>query len=411
MRGLWRGEEDKPGTECHTWAIEQCRVPEAWRLVEECGKQPGEGVLIGHPDSGFVEHNEMDLGRVRIDIDKDFLEKDDETRTGSVKHGLHGLATASVIMSGRGDAQDGISGPACYAELLPLRVTKPGLMRRTPVLLWCGMRRLRNAVYYAVESGCKVISMSLGGVANRSLKKAICKANASGVIVCAAAGNRVRLVVAPAKYDETIAVAGSDINRAPWHGSCRGSAVDVTAPAESVWRATMDQDGEQTVCRSYGTSYAVALIAGIAAMWLSYRCEELAIREPGEIPELFRYLLKKTASNQHNLPEEGFGAGIVDAAALLQEPIPERSSVRLHSRPAEPADNTVLANAPDLGDIPEALMRELICAKSIAAMIDASEPVAARGLKPTSRRASNGAGQLSDQLTRWLAKHGYRADS
>ena len=182
----------------------------------------------------------MDMGRVRIDIDRDWVERDDETRTcDDVTDGLHGLATASVIMSGRSDPQHGVSGPACCAEILPLRVTKPGHPRPAPVLFWSGMRRLRDAVRYAVKSGCEVISMSLGGVPYRSLREAIQEANAHGVIVCAAAGNEVGFVVPPARYDETIAVAGSDINRCRWRGSCRGPQVDVTAPAESVWRATV----------------------------------------------------------------------------------------------------------------------------------------------------------------------------
>ncbi|MDE0024529.1 MAG: S8 family serine peptidase [Spirochaetaceae bacterium] len=410
VRGLWRDKQHKRGTESHTWAIEQCNVPEAWKLVEAANKRPGAGVLIGHPDSGFVEHGEMDMGRVRIDIDRDWIERDDDTRTcDDVTDGLHGLATASVIMSGRSDPEHGVSGPACYAEILPLRVTKPGHPRPAPVLFWSGMRRLRDAVRYAVKSGCEVISMSLGGVPYRSLREAIQEANAHGVIVCAAAGNEVGFVVPPARYDETIAVAGSDINRCRWRGSCRGPQVDVTAPAESVWRATV-KDEMPTVCRGYGTSCAVALTAGIAAMWLSYHREELARRKPAEIPELFRCLVKKTASKRHNLPA-GFGAGIIDAEALLRERIPKSGCFRSCPGPAEEADHPVFAHAAHHRNMPEALQHELICARSLEAMIAASQAAPVRGLKATSRNAGDVAGKLSDRLTRWLAEHGNSPDA
>ena len=398
VRGLWLAEHHKPGTERHTWAIEQCRVPEAWRMVEERGHEPGAGVLIGHPDSGFVEHDEMDIDRVRTDIDWDFLDRDRETRTGGVSSGLHGLATASVIMSGSGNPEAGVSGPARSAELLPLRVTKPGLIRPVPVLLSAGMSRLRDAVYHAVDSGCKVISISLGGPRHRSLERAIRKAIEQGVIVCAAAGNVVRLVVAPASYPETIAVAGSDINRGPWSGSCRGRDVDVTAPAESVWRATVTEDGCKVVNRGYGTSCAVALTAGIAAVWLSYCSEELASRSPAEIPELFRHLLNKTASRRHGLPQKGFGAGIVDAAALLREPIPK--SIRFPPR----ARHAVQPDNPDLRGIPEPLQRELTCAESLTALVDAAR-TAARPGPMAAKRPGDGARKLSDRLTRRLAYH------
>lgn len=400
------GNTDKPGTDNHSWALNQCKVPAAWALIKESGKKPGEGILIGHPDSGFIEHPEMDLKRVRIDFDRDFIEDDFETRTEKVNHGRHGLATASVIMSGRGDTGDKISGPAYHAEILPLRVTKPRyVVVRAPILNFGGMRRLRDAVYYAVRHGCQVISISLGGLLKyRGLQKAIQRANAAGVIICAAAGNKVGFVVYPARYEETIAVAGCNINRSAWEESSKGSAVDVTAPAESVWRATVSEDGKRVVKRSNGTSYAVALTASIAAMWRSYRRDELAKRDPKEIPELFRQLLKDTASTEHHLPE-GFGAGIIDAEALLRAPIPQGNIVQTRPSPTKLEANDIFSKPPDL---PDTLERELLCAESLAAMIGASEQVVARGRQTTLRRARDNAWRLSTRLTDWLEHSVFR---
>ena len=158
------GNSDKEGTENYLWALRKCNVLAAWSFIETEGKSPGEQVRIGHPDSGFVEHPEMDLERVLVDFDKDFLEEDFETRTDKIQHGLHGLATASVIMSGRGLPDDRVRGPARYAEILPLRVTKPGLFP-SPVLIFGGMRRLRDAIDYASRQECQVVSISLGGFA------------------------------------------------------------------------------------------------------------------------------------------------------------------------------------------------------------------------------------------------------
>ena len=52
-------------------------------------------------------------------------------------------------------------------------------------------------------------------------------------------GQLRRAVVWPARFDECIAVAGVDARGAKWRGSCSGSAVDVSAPAQNVWRAAV----------------------------------------------------------------------------------------------------------------------------------------------------------------------------
>lgn len=403
------GEERDDATDDFLWALKECNVLAAWELIEKAGKKPGEKILIGHPDSGFVAHPEMDIERVRIDFDKDFLEEDWETRTDEAEHGLHGLATASAIMSGQGGATDKMRGPAQYSEILPLRVTKPGLIFPAPVLFSGGMRRLRDAVYYAVRHGCQVISISLGGLKHYGLEKAIHRAAEAGVIVCAAAGNKVGFVVWPAGYDDTIAVAGSRVGRGAWKGSCQGDAVDVTAPAESVWRATLTEKGDPCVARSNGTSYATALIAGIAALWLSHHRDQLVSRDPAEIPRLFRHLLKKTASTQHNLPD-GFGAGIVDAAALIGQPLPEPGQYpstppRLRSETRDLLTDRFLS-----ANIPNGLQRELLCAKSLIAMVTASHPstITPAHTRPTVPRAR--IRRLSPALTIWLEEHGLSTD-
>jgi len=60
--------------------------------------------------------------------------------------------------------------------------------------------------------------------------------------------------------------------REPWEGSSRGKAVAVTAPGENVWVAQPgDAGGLGTdVGPGSGTSFAVATVAGMAALWLAY---------------------------------------------------------------------------------------------------------------------------------------------
>ncbi len=329
------GGGHRPGTERHQWALELCGVVEAWSVSRALGKEPGAGVLVGHPDSGYRRHSEMDAARVRDDIDRDFIEGDDDAASTNHK-GNHGLATASVIMSGVGMPGDRLAGAAPVAHILPLRVTKPGLLP-APVLFSAGLRRLRDAIRYAVAQHCDVISISLGApYSSPSVKKAIREAREAGLVLLAAAGNEVTSVTFPANYHRVVAVAGCNIDRRPWAGSCRGPEVDLSAPAESVWRAYWTDAGKESVGRSNGTSYAVALTAGVAALWVSLhgrRALKTRYGGPG-VQEAFLHLAQKHANRDHRLPDGQFGAGIVDAKALLEAPLPDPAELLGNARRA-----------------------------------------------------------------------------
>jgi subtilisin family serine protease len=318
------------------WSVKLVRADRAWRLLDDKQLGYGEGIRIGHPDTGFTEHPEIAAANINRDLDRDFLTGDDDASDplddGPLLYPGHGTATASVIMSPPGAEGAGyehhVSGIAPAAELVPLRVSES--------VIHLSMRNVRDAVDHAVASGCHVISMSLGGLPSGSLHDAIRRALDAGVIVVAAAGNRVQLVVWPARYEESIAVAACNSLGEPWSGSSRGSAVDVSAPGEAVYRACwahVDEHGAQvrkaTVEPSDGTSYATATVAGIAALWLSYHGREALVdRYPGALlPRAFRALLERTCRSDVSLPD-GFGRGLVDAEALLRAPLPAAASLR-----------------------------------------------------------------------------------
>jgi lambda repressor-like predicted transcriptional regulator len=209
-----------------------------------------------------------------------------------------------------------IAGSAPLATLVPLRAVT------SVVVLDHG--RVAAAVEYARKKGAHVITMSLGGPWSSSLRAAIDKAIADGVIVLAAAGNCVRIVVWPARYEEVIAVAGFNIADQPWIGTCRGDAVDISAPGEFVPRANRSPSngGSPTDVRGgQGTSFAVALTAGVAALWVSYYglAAIKAKLQPGEtVQDRFIALLKATSWRPAGpWQDDEFGAGIVDAKALL----------------------------------------------------------------------------------------------
>ena len=202
-----------------------------------------------------------------------------------------------------------VTGSAPGASLMAIRAVE-SVFRITQV-------SVARAIDWAVDHGAHVITMSLGGIFSFTLHRALRRAVNADVIVLAAAGNCIGLVVWPARFDECIAVAGVDIRDAKWRGSCSGAAVDISAPAENVWRATVPNGSGQ----GQGTSFAVALAAGTAALWLSHHGRANLIgaaRARGEtLQDMFRRMAGATARRPSGWDSFSMGAGIVDAHALL----------------------------------------------------------------------------------------------
>lgn len=288
------------------WAIRVIRAPEAWDFSTQSGRPSGgAGIIIAQPDTGVIAHPE--LAGVDRAAGFDMLDKDpDPTDPLEGYNPGHGTGTASVVVS---PLSMTVVGSAPNARHMPIRAIE-SVVRITQVTV-------ARSIDWAVEHGAHVITMSLGGIPSFSLHRALRRAVAADVIVLAAAGNCVRTVVWPARYDECIAVAGTNASDGQWQGTSRGSAVDVSAPGQNVFRATTP-DG---VGQAQGTSFAVALTAGVAALWLAHHGRAnlvAAARARGEtLQALFRRLLQATARRPEQWDDFDMGPGIVDAHALL----------------------------------------------------------------------------------------------
>ena len=123
----------------------------------------------------------------------------------------------------------------------------------------------------------------------------------------------------PARYEDCIAVAGTNAADGAWKGTCRGPAVDISAPAQNVYKASTSSF--VAVEQGQGTSFAVALVAGIAALWLAHhgRADVIAAtRARGQtVQDMFSRLLRATARRPQGWDLSQMGAGIADAQALL----------------------------------------------------------------------------------------------
>ena len=310
------------------WHIRNMKVPEAWNFSK------GSGEKIGHPDTGYSDHIDLDDYALKKDKKNNFIEKDklpiDPLRDPSISTNPgHGTATGSVIIS-RGDVTDSppknseggttgkgkITGVAPKADLVPYRAI------RSVVRFTYG--NIEKAIYKAANDGSSVISLSLGGTGHNALNAAMEYAIGNNVIIVAAAGNIPGIgVVYPARYPFCIAVAANNIDDKPWDGSTYGEEVTVSAPGEAVWRAFRSKPDEETdiVEPSCGTSYSTASVAGVAALWLAYHKREKLINsfDPDtKLQFVFKRLLKDTAWSPEGCDQNKYGSGIVNAEDLLK---------------------------------------------------------------------------------------------
>lgn len=326
------------------WALHALRIPDAWAFSAlKRRPQQGAGVVVAQPDTGVTRHAE--LAGVSTVRGHDILDGDDDP-TDPLDYGGnpgHGTGTASVLIS---PATGRVTGTAPQARHMPIR-TIESVIRVTQVAV-------AQAIDWAVEHGAQVITLSLGGIPSFSLHRALRRAVVADVIVLAAAGNCVRTVVWPARYDDCIAVAGTDSKDAAWRGSCRGSAVDISAPGENVYRARIASGSPpgNEVGQGQGTSFAVALTAGIAALWLAHHGRAnlvAAARARDEtVQAMFRRLLRATARRPAGWDGFEMGAGIADARALLEADFDlgrDRETLEVPADPAARSAVTVMSLA------------------------------------------------------------------
>ncbi|MGH3672694.1 MAG: S8 family peptidase [Pseudonocardiaceae bacterium] len=308
------------------WSLDLTKVKQAWtNHFPGQNNKEGDGIVIGHPDTGYRKHPEIAtnlLAGSGFDFFRNDTDPTDELDAGFGKNPGHGTGTASVIVSPKGPPggtpPNFVSGAAPAAKLIPFRVSDSVVIVDT--------LNLARAIEKAADVGAHVISISMGGLGSQRLHDAVVYAKNKGAIVLAAAGNCVRYVVYPAAYEEVAAVAACDAEKGIWKGTSRGAAVDVTAPGDRVWHAVANaNDSVDNVEQGSGTSYAVATVAGIAALWLAKHGRSKIIQACGgreKIAAAFTQLLRTTATPVPGWPAGQFGGGLVNADKLLAAPLP-----------------------------------------------------------------------------------------
>jgi subtilisin family serine protease/uncharacterized protein YkwD len=228
------------------WALAKIEAPAAW------GISTGRGALIAVIDSGAdLDHPDL-AGKVRSDIDWDYVNgddvADDDNGHGSHVSGIAGAAT---------DNATGVAGLGWEAMLLPLKVLDASGSGYSD--------DLAAAIRYAADHGADVINMSLGGAAPCpfDVQEAVDYAHARGVVLVAAAGNyQGRTEDFPANCAHVLGVSATNSDDSFASYSNYGNHVSVAAPGTSIY-STLPGGAYGTMG---GTSMASPHVAGLAAL-------------------------------------------------------------------------------------------------------------------------------------------------
>jgi hypothetical protein len=314
------------------WHLRAIRVPQAWRLFEKAGRRPGEGILIGHLDTGWTAHPALpgpDRLLPGVDLwDKHRLDARDPLETGLGFSPGHGTATLGLLAANHEDYR----GVATYASVLPVRIS--------PSVVQVATHSLALGIIHCVSQGAQVISISMGGLPSRLWADAVNHAYERGVVLCAAAGNHFPLrgslrtptsVVYPARFHRVLAVSGITHGLKRYRFNDRmsgndGPEVDLCAPTPDVLWAFPPKGYKL----GRGTSTAAPQVAGAAALWLSYHRQALEDFSPIERVEACRRALLLGADDvgpypYHSRPDEPsrtyneyFGDGRLNVEATLR---------------------------------------------------------------------------------------------
>jgi len=163
-----------------------------------------------------------------------------------------------------------------------------------------------RAIYYAVNHGAKVISMSFDFTSpSQELATAINYATSRGVICVASAGNDGKIeAVYPASLSNVIDVASTSANNTPSTFSNYGAPpVWLSAPGEAV--LTTYPYG--TYALGWGTSFSAPLVSGTVALMAGTNGLLLNKEEAAE-----------ALSHAHAIPYSQFGYGVLDTYQAVQ---------------------------------------------------------------------------------------------
>ncbi len=320
--------------------LDRLDLPAVWPLSR------GTGQRVAVIDTGVSPHRRL----AGLAGGGDYVARGD----GTVDCDGHGTLVAGVIAATPDPGGNRFSGVAPAATVLAIRQSSNifGPVA-DPAQAGVGdVETLAKAVRTAADLGASVINVSSvacqaadSGLDDRALGAALAYAvDVKHAVVVTPAGNTGdaghcptrgdetgrasgAVVVSPAWYDEYVLTVGSvDADGAPSAFTLPGRWVDVAAPGEAVLSLSPVGDalanslGEQGRSEPiYGTSYAAAVVSGLAAL--------LRSRFPDWTPHQVMDRIKATAHHPPGGRDDLVGSGAVDPLAAVGTDTPPKAGI------------------------------------------------------------------------------------
>ena len=232
----------------------------------------GQGIRMGTVDGGLDTKHPAFKGR-------NVTYRSFHRKGQKISSIAHGTAVASVL----------VGGPT-WGNMLPnahlsatnvFQKNKKGRSRASA-------KGIFLAVNWLLKQRLKVINFSIGGSANRLVKRAIERAHKRGIILIASAGNNgplTRKKSYPAAFRHVIAIAASNRFDKTAKFSSAGDYVEFSAPGVKIYTAV--PGGGRLMS---GTSFASPIVAAFAAAAIKYK----GIKN---LDQMRAYLRKNTAAH------------------------------------------------------------------------------------------------------------------
>jgi len=274
------------------WGLTAIGAPSVWSVTR------GAGITVAVIDSGSGPHPDLDAN---LDAGRTMFGSIDGVGVLDIDNAGHGSHVAGIIAAVANNAIGG-SGVAPQSRILPIRVLDAQGSGDS--------KDVSKAVRFAVDSGTKVINLSLGGATeSTSLTAAIQYAVDRNVLVVAAAGNGAADSPPkwPAASDLALAVTAVDRNNSVTSFDQRGDYIDLAAPGASILSTASNDYKIQS-----GTSMAAAFVTGAAAL--------LFAAQPSITAAQVRDVLQRTATDI-GAPgrDTTFGYGLINLVAAFAE--------------------------------------------------------------------------------------------
>lgn len=263
-------------------------------------------IKIGVLDSGMPLSASEFTGRLLPGYD---FANNDNNPTDD--HG-HGSNVGSII-GAKGNNGSIMAGVNWNSKLIPVKIldaTGSGLYT-----WWI------SGITYAVDSGAKVLNMSVGGSGfSQGLQDAVTYANShAAIVVVCMMNNNNAVPYYPAAFDNVIAICAIN-NRGKravpfcWGGgSSYGSHIDFCAPGEMI--LGLNYQNPNNADYWCGTSQATPMVTGLVSLMFS--------KNPNltytQIVNILKATSKDTLGNVNAGWNQFYGWGRVDAAAALNQ--------------------------------------------------------------------------------------------